>query len=74
MRAGFRPHILYHGAMLIPQLKALDVDDLLSAVQLMPAVQRARIFDAIDELRENETNATFTAVETWQRVCAGSTV
>jgi hypothetical protein len=64
MRAGFRPHILYHGAMLIPRLKALDVDDLLSTVQLMPAVQRARIFDEIDELRENETNATFTAVET----------
>jgi hypothetical protein len=64
MRSSFKPHILYHGAMLLPKLRALSLHDLLSAVQLMPKRFRDDLYKEINKVRKIHTTETLPAIET----------
>jgi len=59
-KAGFQPHILFHGAQLIEHLRGSPIEDLLSAIGLLPTFFRAQIYDRLEELQSRE-NAQATA-------------
>jgi hypothetical protein len=64
LKSGYSPHILYHGASLLPKLRALSLRDLLAAVQLLPAQFRERLFLEFDDIRNTHTKVTLPAIET----------
>ena len=67
MRAGFKPHVLYHGAKLLASLSKLDSQGYLSVLRLLPAGLRAPLYIQYDEFQENQRDATLSAIKSLSR-------
>jgi Rhamnan synthesis protein F len=56
-KAGFRPHILYQAADLIPGLNALPIREVLELVQLLPTYFRSSLYDEFDRILGGDGSA-----------------
>jgi hypothetical protein len=64
MKAGFKPHILYHGAQLIPYMRSASLHELMTAIHFLPNDLRRRLFDNLDQLRVTQTSSKLSAIDT----------
>jgi hypothetical protein len=67
MKAGFKPHILYHGAQLTPYMRSATWHELMTAIHFLPNDFRNRLFDYLDQLRLVQTGAKLSAIDTLSR-------
>jgi hypothetical protein len=67
MKAGFKPHVLYHGARLLPHLVQLDSRQFLQAVKLLPSDLRRRVYVNYDEFQQEQRSTTLAAIGTFSR-------
>lgn len=49
-KAGFRPHILYQAAELVPHLQTRSVRELLESVFLLPTMARKTLYEEFDQI------------------------
>jgi hypothetical protein len=64
MKAGFKPHILYHGAQLTPYMRSANLHELMTAIHFLPNDFRNRLFDHLDQLRIAQTGWKLSAIDT----------
>jgi hypothetical protein len=67
MKAGFKPHILYHGAQLTPHMRSATLHELMTAIHFLPNDLRDRLFDHLDQLRVKQTGSKLSAIDTLSR-------
>jgi hypothetical protein len=67
MKAGFKPHILYHGAQLTPYMRSASLHELMTAIHFLPNDFRNRLFDYLDQLRLAQTGSKLSAIDTLSR-------
>ena len=67
MKAGFRPHVLYYGARLLPHLLKLDGRQFLQAVRLLPVALRRTHNVLYDEFQESQRSSTLSAINSLSR-------
>jgi Rhamnan synthesis protein F len=67
MKAGFKPHILYHGAQLTPYMRSASLHELMTATHFLPNYLRNRLFDHLDQLRVAQTSSKLSAIDTLSR-------
>jgi hypothetical protein len=67
MRAGFRPHVLYYGARLLPHLLKLDDRQFLQSVRLLPVAMRRVLNVLYDEFQETQRSSTLSAINSFSR-------
>jgi hypothetical protein len=67
MKAGFKPHILYHGARLTPYMRSAHLHELMTAIHFLPNDFRNHLFDHLDQLRLAQTGSKLSAIDTLSR-------
>jgi hypothetical protein len=64
MEAGFKPHILYHGAQLTSYMRSSNLHELMTAIHFLPNDFRNRLFEHLDQLRVAQTGWKLLAIDT----------
>ncbi len=67
LRAGFRPHVLYHGNQLLPHLLKLDVRQFLQAIRLLPVALRRHLYVEYDDFEQSQRSTTLAAISSFSR-------
>lgn len=63
-RAGYRPHILYQAAQLIPHLRSKPAREVLESVRLLPSFERRQLYRSFQNIvgAEDASEAEFEAI------------
>jgi hypothetical protein len=63
-RAGYRPHILYQAAQLIPHLRSKPAREVLESVRLLPSFERRLLYRSFQQIvgTEDASEAEFEAI------------
>jgi hypothetical protein len=63
MRAGFKPHILYHSTLLYPHLRDIGLHELIEAIRLLPSFFREKMHEQFEELWRSQDAASLATVD-----------
>jgi hypothetical protein len=64
IKAGFPPHVLYHGAQLIPFLSQQKAREFLESVRFLPTDFRKRLYSEFEDVHATQTDRPLQAIGT----------